>query len=192
MNILSVRQSGKTQSTLAETVGKLRPVLYHASPTQNLKIITPQAKTKRNEIEGPVIFATPDFSYATQFLFRWDDSWVMGGMLNNIHIVVICGKKRFLEADKGGSIYTLPCESFNCDIKNYGFDKEWVSKKEVAVLEENTFENALNAMIHNFVQVYFVDKTKFEKIKKAKDFGVSLLRKTMSENMKLGKNVRFI
>lgn len=192
MNILSIRAQTGTSSRLSESAGKLRPVLYHASPIKNLKTILPSSKTIRKEGEGSVIFATPDFSYATQFLFRWDDSWVIGGMLNNIHVVIICGKKRFKDADKGGSIYELPCKSFNCDLKNHGFDKEWTSKKPVEVIKEHSFESSLNTMIQEFVQVYFVNKNTFKRLQSAQDFGVSILRKTMSENMKLGKNVRFI
>lgn len=192
MNIFSVRAQNGQKSTLGQNIRFQEPVLYHASPVNDLTLIVPSSKTTRSEDEGPVIFATPDFSYASQFLFRWDDSWVIGGVLNNVHVVIICGKKRFKKADGGGTIYELACDNFTCNIKKFGHDKEWVSTTEVKVKQSHYFESALEAMMSLSVQVYFVDKKIFERIKKAKDFGVSILRTTMSENMKLGKNVRFI
>jgi hypothetical protein len=44
-------------------------------------------------------------------------------------------------------------------------------------------------MIDNGVQVYFVGKQTFQKIRQAEDHGFSILQTIQSENQKLNKNV---
>lgn len=188
MNIKSVRIPQVKRNGL--TNGNSPAVLYHASPTNNLKEIVPLARTIRDPEEGAVVFATPDLAYATMFLVPTDDGWISCGLLNNVHYMVISDKKKFRKLDKGGTIYALPSYSFYCDLGKGGREKEWVSRVPVKPQRADFYPRALEAMVNYGVQVYFVDKETFTKIKGSGDHGLSILRDIESVNKKLGINIR--
>ncbi|MFA5413392.1 MAG: hypothetical protein WC348_02535 [Patescibacteria group bacterium] len=168
---------------------KKPPFLYHASSNRDIKKFEPRAKSTRDPKEGPVIFATPDLALATAFLVsETDDRWSLIGKINDIPYVVIKDKERFLKCDKGGSIYKFNSDSFSFDPHKGMGEDEWVSKKPVAPVEKTEVPSALEAMIENGVQVFFVDEGTFNKIKHSSDlFG--MLKTLESENQRRGKNV---
>jgi len=63
-------------------------------------------------------------------------------------------------------------------------EKEWTSREPVKPLSETEHPSALDAMIENGVQVYFVDKKTFDEIAAADDHGRQLLASLRSENMR--------
>lgn len=187
MNIISIRAIGKKKVIKR---GLSPAVLYHASPYKNLKLISPRNKTVRDPNEGPVIFATPDIAYASMFLGCHDDSWTRCGLFNNTHYFVTKDRKRFTNADNGGSIYDLPIDTFSCNLTMGGREKEWTSKVNVKPIGQTKYRSWFNTMINFWVQVYLIDNKTFRKLVNSKDHGLKLLRTIKSENQKLGVNVR--
>lgn len=184
MHIVSVRKK-RSNSNHPKPKTSRPAVLYHASPINNLKIIKPNAKTIRDNSEGPVIFTTPDYVYAIQFLVPTDDSWAFGGLYRGVHYMICGNKKRFQKLDKGGTIYFLPTKSFHCDLKKSGREKEWVSNIPVKPIDSIRYESALLAMLAHGVQVYFTNASQYKKIWKNLGKGLNLPKNIKSENQLL-------
>jgi len=155
---------------------------YHSSPNCDLKYIEPRKNTVPIGFnEGEVVFATDSLPFSTMFIVPHDDSWANGGTFNDVPYFVISDKERFLKADKGGCIYLVSSKSF----VQYN-RRELFSKEKIKVQHKIRFESGLMAMIILGVQVYFTDKVTYGKIRKAKDHGLSILNKMVSENEMLG------
>jgi len=165
------------------------PFLYHASSNRSIEKFEPRAESIRDPEEGPVVFATPDLALATTFLVNeTNDSWTQIGKIDGVPYMVIRDKKHFIRCDKGGSIYKFSNDSFICyPDKGMGED-EWVSKDPVTPLEKTDVESALDAMIENGVQIFFVDKKTFNRISHDEDF-IDIIKRLESENKRRGKNV---
>ncbi len=168
---------------------KKKPLfLYHASANREIENFEPRAKSTRDPEEGPVIFATPDFALATTFLVsEANDEWTQIGKINNTPYMVIMDKEKFLLHDKGGSIYKFSNNGFTSDPDKGMGDDEWTSRDSVTPIEKTDVESALGAMIENGVQVFFVEKETFSKIKDSAD-KISILKTLESENQRQGKN----
>ncbi len=161
-------------------------VLYVAAQTKGIKELIPTKGNCRDKDEGAVIFATPDKALASIFLIKnHNDSWTNLGYFGETPCVVIkMDKDEFLEKDGGGSIYEVSSDNFNYN-PNLGMrEKEWTSSKPVKPLKENSYDSALDTMVENGVNVYFVKKKTFENIKNSKDHGLSILSSLTSENQK--------
>ncbi|MFA4871856.1 MAG: hypothetical protein WC610_02240 [Patescibacteria group bacterium] len=165
-------------------------ILYHASINRGLPELNPADKSVRDRNEGPVVFATPDRALVTTFLVEGhDDSWTRIGIINGVHYMVICrDRDKFIELDKGGSIYEFPSEEFYCDPAKGMGEKEWASKKTVKPINEVSYPSALDAMIESGVQVYFVDRETFQSIDLDSDYGTDF-KKITSENQRRGVNI---
>lgn len=163
--------------------------LYHGSPNREIEEFEPRAETFRDIDEGPKIFATPDKAYASMFIVPVDDRWAQIATFEGVNCIVISDKERFEELDHGSSIYTFSSETFNTDPEKSKTGREWTSDRNVKPIDKTVYESGLEAMIENGVQVYFVDKSTFEKIQRAEDYGLSILKRLKSENKRRGKNV---
>jgi hypothetical protein len=161
-------------------------ILYHASPIKNIDQLKPANETTRDENEGEVVFAGANLAEVSRFLVPVDDSWTLIATYKNIPTIVISDEHRFRELDKGGAIYRLSSDTFS--ITNPDHPDEWTSSEPVNTLDEKIVESALDTMIDYGVQVYFVDNTTFERIKKEGKEGYITLNNLESENKKLGKN----
>ncbi|MFA6252685.1 MAG: hypothetical protein WCV69_00225 [Patescibacteria group bacterium] len=162
------------------------PILYHASVRRDITEFEPRAESVREPKEGPVIFATSDLGRSSMFLVPVDHSWTQKNTINGVHLMIISDRERFLAADKGGAIYTLPPEGFN--VTNEEHRDEWTNNVKVKPSDKIEFDSALEAMLSHGVQVYFVDPETLEAIRSSSDHGLAILRKQKSENEKLGKN----
>jgi len=159
--------------------------LYHASAAGNIEQLKPRSITMpQGFCEGPVVFATDCFAFATQFIVSSDDSWANGGAIGGVYFFVISDKARFSRVDKGGCVYLVPSVSFNKYNK-----REWYSKKTVKVVSKVCFDSGLGAMIINDVQVYFVAKSVYKKIQASSDHGAKILNGLPCENEKWGLRV---
>lgn len=171
------------------------PYLYHASVEKNLKKIDPRAVSFRDQNEGNVVFAAPDRALATTFLIKAGDDWTERGKINGVYYMAINGKDRFMENDHGGTIYKLPSESFSFNPDKGMRENEWTSNEAVVPIESTDQDSALEAMIDNDVQVYFVDDNTFNKlcnIPSNDNPGAeisAILKNIESENQKRGKNI---
>ena len=159
--------------------------LYHASAQNNLRTIKPRSETIPSGFDkGSVVFATDCFTFSTQFIVPHDDSWANGGAFGDISFFVISDRERFEKADKGGTIYLVPSDTF----KKYN-RKEWFSRASIKSVGKVHFSSGLQAMIIRGVQVYFVDKKTYKAIQKAKDHGLSILNNLESENERWGREI---
>ena len=172
---------------------KERPeVLYVSAQTKGIKELIPMSGRNRGGNEGPVIFSTPDKALASVFLVEGhNDRWMQIGYFSDIPYVAICmDREEFIKRDNGGVVYIVPSDSFDYD-PNLGMgDREWTSRESVKPIEEKLYPSALDAMIDNGVNVYFVDKQTFDIIKVADDHGLSILLSLTSENQKRGKVIK--
>jgi hypothetical protein len=167
-------------------------VLYIAAQTAGIKELVPIKGRHRDKDEGPVIFSTPDKALASIFLVEGhNDSWMHLGYFSGIPYVVICiDRDEFVKKDKGGVIYEVPSDTFDYN-PNLGMkEKEWTSKEPVKPLKETSYPSALDTMIDNGVNVYFVDKNTFDEINNSNDYGLSILLSLESENNRVNKVIR--
>ena len=119
-------------------------ILYHASQNREIDVLEPRADTVRDKAEGPVVFASPDKAGVTKFVVPTEDSWTRKMRFGDNHVMVICGRERFIEADKGGAIYQLNPDLF--EQKNIeGGKSEWTSKVAVKPVEKEEESNETKA-----------------------------------------------
>lgn len=173
-----------------EKTNEKPPVLYHGTTLSEIEEFVPQNKHVRDEKEGKLFFATPDKAFATTFLSpRPDDTWSIRGKYNGIYYIVIADEERFRKGDGGGMLYEFPSDQFECDNTKSMRDAEWHTREKIKPIHVNAYSSTLDAMIKNHVQVYFVDKEIFEKIKESDDHGISMLQNIKSENQKRGESI---
>jgi len=174
----------------------LKDYLYHASSRRDLKVIKPSNITVRDPKEGKVVFATNNISYASCFIVPVDDMWAQIHHFTRSEdsrkietVVFICSdKQRFLNLDKGGAIYKVPCELFENDPQEHSL--EWAYKSSVEIIGKKVYRSGLEAMISNDVQLYFVSRDIFDEVKQNKnnfDKILKLLCKLESENERRGE-----
>ena len=166
-------------------------VLYVSAQTPNIKELTPMKGNSRDVDEGAVIFSTPDKALASIFLIEGhNDSWTKISYYGDIPCVVIrMDREEFLKRDKGGIMYEVPNNTFDYNPDLGMGEKEWTSRLSVKPAKETPYSSALDTMIKNGVQVYFVDTQKFNAIWEADDAGRSILSGLVSENKKRGVNI---
>lgn len=119
-------------------------LVYHGSPNEGLKIITPHVSTHG----AAYVYATKDKALALLFLQRWND-FIFNVAYGDDKVLEITERyKGALEevfADKKGYIYTLDGSGFLKD--QTGFEGEVVSKCESNVLNEEKIENILEKLL---------------------------------------------
>ncbi len=169
--------------------------LYHASVNKDISELRPQSKRVRDENEGSVVFATPDYALATVFMTEHNDSWTHSGKFCGIPFFVINGREKFMQSDKGGSIYKISSDGFEFDPNKGMGENEWVNSDPVKIIEKRDYPSALDAMISEGVQVYFVEDDFFAEFNKASnesniDRMFEMIGGVESENKKLNINVK--
>lgn len=153
-------------------------VLYHASSRRDIQEFEPRQESIRDPLEGPVVFATPDKAYASCFLVPSDDSWVRISRFseNDSWKVIVGDKDRFIASDRGGSIYSLPVESFHNDPhKGTTGEQEWTSAQPVMPMSHEDYDSGIEAMREQGVEVFFVNRATFDRIKTAEDHGYGII-----------------
>ncbi len=165
------------------------PFLYHGSPHRGLEEIEPRKTTVRDPEEGELVFATQDIGLASVFMAN-SRHYGCGRFNETKYCYIVEPGEEFIRRDKGGHIYVLPSDSFETD-PNKGLGVyEWTSKQKVKPIEKIEYTSALDAMLANGVQVYFIDEETHKKIEQSPDHGYSILQGLESENQRRGANVR--
>lgn len=159
-------------------------VLYHATRSGEIVVFEPRNKKTRSDTEGPKVFGAPSKALATIFLVEWDDSWARSGTIDGIPYIVISDFERFKKADVGGYMYTLPSNSFENDPDIGSGENEWTSSTAVTPTEKEFIPSAIQAMIENGVQVYFVNQNTFTEILNAPNYGCEIIQGLVPENNK--------
>ena len=155
----------------------------------------PRRESFRDENEGPIVFASPDMSYASCFLVNTSESWVKISRWSDDPkkrgpwYFICSDKERFKSEDKGGVIYVLPSEGFIADPDKGTGLAEWISKESVIPITKTVYESALEAMIANGVQVVFVDDEAMKNIEESDDHGWEIVSKLKSENERWGHEI---
>ena len=164
--------------------------LYHGSPEENIDELEPRISKGTGEKFGSFVYASPDLTTASFFLADIEQEWSAGRFGNIPYTLIPVPREEFIKMDKGGYIYVLPSEDFESDPERGLREYEWASKKAVKPLRKIKYSSALDAMIENGVQVYFVDQNTYKQIKESKDHGLSILMNMESENQRRGKNIK--
>ena len=134
--------------------------LYHGSSNREIARFEPRSEKVRDPQEGPKVFATSDKRMASAFIVGADDSWANSGMHNGVPYLVISDRQRFEQLDQGGAIYHLPPDTFETDPNKGLGTVEWTSSESVEPFHKEEHQSALEAMLEQGVQVYFVDPEK--------------------------------
>lgn len=164
------------------------PLLYHGSAHKELEELKPQGKSERTD-EGELLYATPDFAIASIFLA--DGAHYGCGKFGKIpYAWIIANRDEFISHDKGGHIYVLSSDSFEINQGRGLGNEEYTSEEPVAPIKTVEYSSAIDAMIENGVQVYFIDQETYDKIQASQDHGRSIYSKLESENQRRGANVR--
>ena len=165
------------------------PVLNHGSFDRSEEL-EPRTKPHREKEEGKLIFATPHLEDAVMFLQK---AAMSGHLLIKgeriAYALIVDSREDFEKRDKGGHVYVLPSDTFEPS-PHKGMSDEWVSKEAVQPLNVLEYPSALEAMIENGVQVYFVDLDTYRRIRAAEDHGYSIYQSLQSENQRRGVNVK--
>jgi hypothetical protein len=167
-------------------------VLYVSAQTPNIHELVPIEGNYRDINEGSVIFSTPDKGLASAFLVEGHgDHWMQIGFYGDVPVVVInADRNEFIKNDKGGVMYTVPSDTFDYDPNKGMGDKEWTSHEPVRPISETRYISALDAMIGNGIQVYFVDKKTFDDINNSDNYGYDILVNMKSENEERDENIK--
>lgn len=162
-------------------------VLFHSSPCNNILELEPRFEKKpRDWNKGPVVFASSAVEYASFFLVPSDDAWTSSGTIGNVFFFLCGNKKKFMEMDKGGTLYVLPTENFKL-YRGY----EWYSTKPVKPAKKVRVKSGLEFMIKNKVQVYFVSGKRFKELRNGVDH-ITVLKGVKSENEKRGLPIKVL
>jgi len=150
-------------------------VLYHASRNKDIEKFEPRIGKRRDENEGAQIFATPSKAMAMMFLVDTDDSWTQSGTMDGVPYIIISDKERFTALDTGGTVYSLPSDTFETDSEKGLCEMEYTSEESVVPTDSESVDSALDAMIENGVKVYFVNQETFRQILESSDNGESIV-----------------
>ena len=168
--------------------------LYHGSPHVDIEEFEPRI-SPGGEKYGALVYASPDLAAASIFMLKTDRSWSASRFSFTGRYDVLCAiitepREDFIKHDVGGHIYVLPSDTFETDPNRGLKEKEWASKVKVKPVQKLEFKSALDAVIENGVQVYFVDSEIYEKMESSKDHGQEILKNLESENQKRGVNIK--
>ncbi len=164
--------------------------LYHSSPNRSIEVFEPRVSGGSGEKYGAKVYATPDKALASIFLCNVEKPWSAGVYGGGVLVAKIpYTREEFIARDTGGTMYTLPSDAFELNEDELG-GAEWTSDESVTPTEKEEYHSALEAMIENGVQVYFVDNENMKLMKEAGDGGVEILQTMQSENQRRGVNVK--
>ncbi len=166
------------------------PRLYHGSPNKTIEEFEPRVSKGTGEKFGALVYATSNLAIASIFLSEVKKTWSAGRFGDVPYALITVPREEFITHDKGGYVYVFSSKSFESDPKRGLGEYEWASKEKVKPIEKIEYPSALEAMLENGVQVYFVDDEMFKRIKSSQDHGLFVLQSLESENQKRSINVR--
>ena len=163
--------------------------LYHGSSNRIEGALTPilQHTTDDHVHTRSSLFATERKDLATLFMIS-PKALCSIGFEHDIAYMCLWGtSETSASQDQAGFLYTLPTITFEKIGKGY----EWQSFESVVPSHVTEYPSALDGMMACGVQLYFIDDdATFDRTVEEKDNRAPLLRNRLSENQKMGKNVR--
>jgi len=168
------------------------PLLYHGSP-HKVEELEPRTKPHREKEGAKFVYATSEISDASMFMAKRLGLGLTGHFIVEeekvAYAIIVWNREEFLKKDKGGHIHILPSDKF--EPSSYeGMSNEWVSKEDIKPIKTLEYDSALDAMLENEVQVYFVDEDLYQQIRRAEDHGYSILKSLESENKRRSINIK--
>ncbi len=164
--------------------------LYHSSSNPSLEVFEPKVSGGSGEKYGSKVYATPDKALSSIFLCNVEKPWSAGVYGNGVLVAKIpYTREEFIARDTGGAMYTLPSDTFELNEDELG-GAEWASSESVTPTEKEEYSSALEAMIENEVQVYFVDDETMLRMKETEDGGIEILKTMQSENQIRRVNIK--
>jgi hypothetical protein len=131
--------------------------LYHGSPRGGIEEFLPRVSPGSGEAYGAQVYASDSLTVASMFTFSPGRAWSAGLHGDIAFALFPMSREEFIEKDKGGYIYKFDSETFSTEEGRGMTDNEWASSVPVKPLEVIKVDSALENMIRNGVQVYFVD-----------------------------------
>lgn len=164
--------------------------LYHSSPNRSIQTFEPMVSTGSGEKYGAKVYATPNKALSSIFLCNIRKPWSAGVYGNNVMVAKIpYTREEFMTRDTGGTMYILPSDTFELNEDELD-GAEWASSEPVTPTEKEEYDSALEAMIENGVQVYFVDDETMQRIYETENGGIEILQTLQSENQRRGVNIK--
>jgi hypothetical protein len=165
-------------------------ILYHGTMVRGIKKFEPRVSKGYGEKFGPLVYATHDFGVAVVFTMNAKSTWHTGVSNGVTYVLITDPKEEFIKNDKGGTVYVFANKGFEVDPKRGMGNFEWASKNSVLPIDTINIQSSLQAMMDEGIQVYFTDKKKLEEVESADYYGLRIIKDLVSENIKVGKNVK--
>lgn len=165
-------------------------ILYHGSPRGEIEEFESRVSKGSGEKYGAFVYASPDLATASIFMIGVEGGWLTGRLGDVPYVLIPMPRDEFIKNDRGGYVYVLPSDTFNTEADRGLLQYEWASKEKVKPVQKLEYSSALDTMLENGIQVYFVDKDTYQKFKESKDHGHSKLIKIDSENKRRNINVK--
>ena len=164
--------------------------LYHGSPNKNIEVFEPKVSHGTGDPYGKMVYASPDLAVSSIFLAKVEGRWSAGRFGNIPYALITVPREQFIEKDEGGVIYVLPNDTFDTDPERGLGEAEWASPEPVVPTEKIEYSSALDAMLENGIQVYFLTPEKHAELKELPDKGRAYLSSIESENQHRGINIK--
>ena len=134
-------------------------VIYHASPIQNLKELSPDNKSTHDKQNLKKVYASNDIAYASMFAQNWTEPYITAGRINNKPWTLIFYSKRYI------NLLNKKCSMYY--VKNFGFRKiknintpEYLKYNVVNVFEEIKFDSWKKMLKYYGVKIIIKNKIK--------------------------------
>lgn len=174
-----------------ENVKKEKPLfLYHGSPRGDIEEFEPRISGGSGEQYGALVYAAPDMATASIFMANVKGNWSAGRFSGVPYALIPMSRDEFIKNDAGGFIYVLSSDTFSFERSRGIGEYEWASKEKVTPIKKLEYPSALEAMLENGVQLYFMDVATYARTKESVDHGLQIVRQLQSENQRRGINVK--
>lgn len=149
-------------------------VLYHASKNNNLVQLDPRTEGEKFA-DHPLLFATPYKALAAMFLAPKGLPLEVSRFGDRYALLVQGDSTEFIANDDGGTIYSIPSDTFETSQELQMPDTEYVSSQTVTPIIREEYTTAIEAMQSLGVSVYFIDETTMHAIRNAEDHGEAII-----------------
>lgn len=138
--------------------------LYHGSPKNDLKQLTPQKTLSLDKYIGDFVFATKNKVLAIMYLANKGVATLMNAESESPYIVICAEANEYIKNDIGGALYKVSSKTFKktpqAGLENY----EVVSEEAVETETESVYSTSLEAFKNNKIAVYFVDQKTLDEL----------------------------
>ena len=138
--------------------------LFHASTNKKMDVIKPKPTLSNDIYIGDYVFATPNKFLATMYLASKGVPTIMHHENEQPSIMIMAGEDEYTKNDIGGTIYTVPAESFTNTPQVGLEDSELVSTEEVVPISREVYGSSIEAMKSMGITVNFISKDRFNEL----------------------------